>query len=157
MECSVLPQSELSVQLNFVPSLQDLSSISMMGSMKWPTSSTDHSFGPGIIPTRNKFSEHRLGGRFRQAIVIKPAEVDFPAALLPHGLNQSIDKLQSSWSSLCSSPFQEIAPSGLLNSLTLVLSLISHMPSVSLKKVPQSKIASIPRQLRSDALKVSKS
>ena len=57
MEHSVLLQSELSVQSNFVPSVQDLSSISMMGSIKLPTPSTDGSFGPDIISTRNKFSD----------------------------------------------------------------------------------------------------
>ena len=98
-----------------------------------------------------------LGGRFRHAITIEPVEVDLPAALLPCRLNQSIDKLQSSWSSLCFSPAQKVAPSGLHNSLTLVPSLMSHMSSVSLKRVPQSRIASMPGRLRRDALNVSKS
>ena len=89
--------------------------------------------------------------------MIEPVEVDFPAALLPRGLNQSIDKLQSSRSSLRFSPLQKVAPSGPPNSLTLVPSLMSHMSSVSLKRVPRSRIASIPGRLRRDALKASKS
>ena len=84
-------------------------------------------------------------------------EVDFPAALLPRGLNQSIDKLQSSRSSLRFNPSQKVVPSGPSNSLTLVPSLMSYMSSVSLKRVPRSRIASIPGRLRRDALKVSKS
>ena len=157
MERSVLPQSELSVQSNFVPSLQDLSSMSTMGSTKFPTSSTDGSFG--IMPTRNKFSGllRRLGGRLRHAITIEPVEVDLPAALFPRGLNQSIDRLQSSRSSFRFSPSQKGAPSGPANSLTLVPSLMSHMSSVSLKRLPRSSIASIPGRLRRDALKASKS
>ena len=90
-------------------------------------------------------------------MTIEPVEVDFPAALLPRGLNQSIDKLQASRSSPRFSPSQKTAPSGSPNSLTLIPSLMSHMSSVSLKRVPRSRIASIPGRLRRRALKASKS
>src|ERR1700678_2109034 len=89
--------------------------------------------------------------------MIEPMEVDFHAALLPRGLNQSIDKLHSNRSSLRFSPSQKLTPSGLPNFLTPVPSRISHMSSVSLIRVPRSRIASIPGQLRRVDLKASKS
>jgi hypothetical protein len=87
----------------------------------------------------------------------KPVDTDFPAALFPRGLNQSTDRLQSNLSSFRLSPSTNGSPSGPNISFTPTPSLISHVSFVSLKRVPRSRIASIPGRLRKDALNASKS
>ena len=74
-----------------VPCSYERSRALITGCRKWLIVSFDGSFGPGIIPARNKFSclYRRWGGRFRQAMMIALQDDVFPEALLKYGLNES--------------------------------------------------------------------